>query len=496
MKKHFLYAIVLLAAVVTGCRKDNPDEDTTQTPVTFVIDKEVTRTVTSGNTTTFVEGDMIGISSSGLKTDMSNAQFSVKADGTLSGDAFWYNGKNAASFFAHYPYTASYSTGKVSMTVSADQTSAEKFNACDFMTASAEGDPTKGGLVSLKFHHRLTLVKVVWGGSLTAVKAELKGLLPTVTWAQAYNTLETSGTATDIAMWLTDKANQEYWALVPAQTVKSGSDLVVITDVDKEYKYVTESDVTFTANTVKKITLVIREDGSVEASISEIDIENWGNDSEEVGGKVDEVVIPPVALIPDGDIVLTANSKANAAAGAWNVAVEEGSTIEVVAEGDDAGAIHMNIGTDLKWWNNAVYYRPAEAVAAKIKPSVYKLTFEAKASVALKGFMVQVMKGDADGNVYFGILNTDPALTADVVTYNRMYYPSFKEEQVAAGYVKMTYWVDFSVVINADGSSVTEGAVGDYEKVLLTLSVNTGTSAANAYGVDFHFRNFEFTEVK
>ena len=60
----------------------------------------------------------------------------------------------------------------------------------------------------------------------------------------------------------------------------------------------------------------------------------------------------------------------------------------------------------------------------------------------------------------------------------------------------MDYWVDFSKVINTAGTETTEGKVGDYDKVLLTLSINTGSTDANAYGVDFYFKNFSFVQIK
>ena len=102
------------------------------------------------------------------------------------------------------------------------------------------------------------------------------------------------------------------------------------------------------------------------------------------------------------------------------------------------------------------------------------------------------MQGDESGNIYFGIANTDPTVK-DNVTFNRMYYPVLK---TADEYAHMEYWVDFSKVINTAGTETTEGKVGDYDKVLLTFSINTGSTEANAYGVDFHFKNFSFVQVK
>ena len=497
MKRTFLYASLLLAVVVSGCRKDEPTEETKKTPVSFVVEGPVTRTVTNGNTTTFVKGDQIGISSSGLASEMSNEVFTVAENGSLAGKSFYYDDENPATFYAHYPYTAVYDKGTVEMTVSADQSTAENFNANDFMTATAVGDPVEGGMVVLKFYHRLTLVKVVWGGSLTTTSATINNVLTGVRWTQGTNELTTSGKAASIKMWQESEDNQEYWALIPAQTVKAGTELVTINDVDDNYTFVTESDITFNSNTTKKISLTVKPDGSIEATVSELDIENWNDDDEEIDGEADAITVALITEEEGQNITLTPNSKNDAVEGAWNVAVEAGNIIEV----DEDGYLHFNIadyneaGNESKWWNNALYFRPTAKVASNIKPKIFKLTFEAWASEPGKGFMVQVMKGDESANTYFGITNTNP-IDKEEVTYNRMYYPSFKAEQLENGFVKMTYWVNFGQIIDAAGTTVTEAGPGDYEKVLLTLSINTGTTDANAYGVDFLFRNFKFMEVK
>lgn len=497
MKKYILPVLALTALFSACSNEENTAPATENQKVNLVIGGPVSRTTTTGNSTTFVEGDEIGITSSGLDIDMSNATYTVGSNGALTGGSFYYSGTNTATFYAHYPNTATYSDGTVSLSVPAAQATEAAFNACDFMTSTATGDPTNGGTVVLKFKHRLALVKVVWNGSTTATNVTLMGAKPTVTWTHTTDACATSGDAIDINMWKIGNG-QEYWAMIPEQALKGGSQLLTITDADKSYEFVPAADLSFSANTIKKITLNLTEEGSVEATISDINIENWDEDDNDGGGYVEEIEIPAVEIISGDPTALTPNSKNNAVEGAWNVAVAEGNTIEL----DGEKALHLNIdtigGVDGKWWNNAVYYRPSAEVAAKIKPAIYKLTFKAKASAALKGFMVQVMKGDESGNIYFGIINADPA-GKDDVNWNRMYYPSFKADLFtdnAMDYQTMTYWVNFGKIVDTAGTTVTDAKVGDYEKVLLTLSVNTGTSDANAYGVDFWFKDFTFIEVK
>lgn len=509
MKKVIINSLILLAIVVSGCKKEENPDNVKKTPVTFKIEDPATKIVSDGTYTTFDEGDIIGITSSGLDAVMSNAEYTVAADGSLTGEVFYYNGSSSATFYAHYPYTAEYKNGKVTMKVEADQSSKEGYYASDFMTATSTGDPATGGTVTLRMSHRLTLVKIIWNGSHTATDATLNDVRTTVTWNHADNSLQNGETISDVLTWKVAEDRQEYWAVIPAQTITEGTTLLTINDTDHFYKYVTVNDVTFNPNTIKRITLDVKANNAVEAKFSEIAIDNWISDDLVCEGEVDIYDAPPVELISvEGGqyIELTPNSKANAEAGKWNVAVNNQNVIEW---DETEKAIHLNIKSNLvengvdengepkyketsTWWDNAVYYRPDAKVASKIRPRWYKLSFEVKASQVDKGFMVQVLKGDESGNIYFGIINSDPT-GKDEITYQRMYYPVLKTTEE---YVTVNYWVNFGAIVSTDGKTVTEGKIGDYEKVLFMISINTGTTDANAYGVDFHFKNFTFIEIK
>ena len=510
MKKQIIYSMLAVSMLTASCsNEDFLEEVKEHNQVSFVIGGTVSRTTTTGNTTTFEVGDKIALSSTGLESDMKNAIFNVGEGSTLTGGSFFYKDENEATFYAHYPTTATYNTTSVTMNVASDQSSSEKFNANDFMTATAKGKAaTNEGKVSLNFKHRLAFVKVVLQQPesapteavtttdplSTVSSVSLSGIKPVATWTLASDEVVTSGDATTIKMW--KQAGQEYWAVLPIQTITNGTDLVSVIDGDKKYVYTLSSDLTFSESKAKKITLSLVS-GKLKATFTDLTIEDWVDDPDVVEGDAGEVEQPALKIVDSAKAVtLTPNSKDKAVAGKWNVAVDAGNTIVM---DDSEKAIHFNIAAENSahnpstWWNNAVYYRPSEFVAGQIKPKLYKLTFDIKAGVADKGFLVQVMKGEEKTNTYFGIVNTDPTKPDAKATFTRMYYPSFKE---ADKYISMTYWVDFSKIIDASGKNTTEGKVGDYSKVLLTLSINTGSTAANAFGVDFYVKNISFVEVK
>lgn len=527
MNKKLLYTALFLAVMATGCKKEEPTQDTERTPVSLQIETDVTRVVTNNGKTEFVEGDIISVTSSGLEADMSNSQFTVTADGTLTGDVFYYDGSKSATFYAHYPHTAVCNDGAVTMTVNADQTTAERYNESDFMTSIATGDPKYGGGVRISMSHRLTLVKIIWKGSLYASEATLHNLARRVTWVQADNSLKLEDGLTDILTWKIAPDKQEYWAVVPAQTIRQGSHLLTIVDADMEYKYVAETDVTLNPNTIKKITLDVKSSGAVTAIFNELEVDDWVADNIVCDGVVDEYETDPIELVSEEAgkyITLTkVAKKANAEPGKWNYVTTEGNLIELIQEENEPSVIHMNIKSNKvddkeksTWWDNAVYFRPDARTAAKIRPVIYELSFEYKVSGVQKGAMVQVMKGDEVKNTYFGIINQSPfdkdGKLKDI-TYSKTYYPTLKESETdkVDSYQKLTYWVNFGTIYRSDikvdpatgetvkdvnGKEVEIGwvpsVVGDYENVLLTLTVNV----SNAYGSDFHFRNFKFVQVK
>ena len=97
------------------------------------------------------------------------------------------------------------------MTVPSAQATEAAFNATDFMTATAIGDPTDNGAVKLQFKHRVALVKVVWSATQEATGIQLKNVKPTVTWTQSTDACATSGEPIAIDM-RKQNGKQEYSA--------------------------------------------------------------------------------------------------------------------------------------------------------------------------------------------------------------------------------------------------------------------------------------------
>lgn len=293
MKRIFLYA-ALCAAVITSCEKKEITPDLADNQVSFVIDGPVTRVTTTGNVSTFQAGDQVSITSNGLYEDITNEVYTVGEAG-LNGKTVYFAKDAAASFVAHYPATLKNESGEITMAVAADQDSDKDFHNNMFMVATAAGDNTTGS-VSLAFAHKLAMVKVNIEGLDNAASVTISNIVPELTWSASALALSTTAQAIDIAAWKQPN-KQEYWALVPAQTVAAQTKLITITDTEgKKYEYVLGSEIAFTTGKVKTINLTFK--GSlVDAEFPALDNVTWDDEETPIEDVFDEVAPTPVSGI-------------------------------------------------------------------------------------------------------------------------------------------------------------------------------------------------------
>lgn len=293
MKRIFLYA-ALCAAVITSCEKKEITPDLADNQVSFVINGPVTRVTTTGNVSIFQAGDQVSITSNGLYEDITNEVYTVGEAG-LNGKTVYFAKDAAASFVAHYPATLKNENGAITMAVAADQDSDEDFHNNMFMVATAAGDNTTGS-VSLAFAHKLAMVKVNIEGLDNAASVTISNIVPELTWSASALALSTTAQAIDIAAWKQPN-KQEYWALVPAQTVAAQTKLITITDTEgKKYEYVLGSEIAFTTGKVKTINLTFK--GSlVDAEFPALDNVTWDDEETPIEDVFDEVAPTPVSGI-------------------------------------------------------------------------------------------------------------------------------------------------------------------------------------------------------
>lgn len=190
MKTNILYfpLLVLLSAVsLCGCSNDDEPVVTATDGTTLTVTARAdgfastdgtaqtgtpqTRASESDYTTTFTNGDQIGVfavKNGNVISDCQNVPLTY--DGTSwsgSTPVYKYAG---ATYFAYYPYTASMndktSVDKIveafNTTVSSttDQSTYANYTACDLMTASGDAASVSGKFLSFTFSHKMSLIEI------------------------------------------------------------------------------------------------------------------------------------------------------------------------------------------------------------------------------------------------------------------------------------------------------------------------------------------------
>lgn len=317
MKNKLLLTLLTATCLFSSCTKENevnmPQDKSEGNKVTFIVNTApVTRTTvnTINNSTQFVENDKIGIfETSASITDANNYEYKVLSDGTLeaadAGKTLYYpnDANESINFYAYYPYNSGISTtDKVAFTVAADQSSVALYNANDFMAATTSGKKTDfiDG-VSLTFSHKLALVQLTLIGDdaskVTAVT--LNNCKPTTTWTFSSNVIEAaSGTVQDIKMWKIKADANTYWALIPAQTITTGTVLFTMTAGETTYTYKpSASDIVFTDNKIKKFNIQLGTNGNTIAVSTDMDTTGWDDTENPVTGNGEAIVPEPTDLL-------------------------------------------------------------------------------------------------------------------------------------------------------------------------------------------------------
>ncbi|WP_044264421.1 fimbrillin family protein [Bacteroides timonensis] len=189
MKKNILnISLFTLLSAVVLCGCSNDDEltvaatDGTTLTVTARADgftstdgtpqtgTPQTRASESGYTTTFTNGDQIGVfavKDGNVIPDCKNVQLTYDGEKWSGNVIYKYTD---ATYFAYYPYTADMNDKtSVDAIVTAfnntvatvtDQSTYAKYTACDLMTASVDAASVSGKFLSFKFSHAMSLIEI------------------------------------------------------------------------------------------------------------------------------------------------------------------------------------------------------------------------------------------------------------------------------------------------------------------------------------------------
>lgn len=430
MKKHYLFYLALAAtSLFTACSSEEPtgNEPTEGTPVTFTIGEggAVTRTSTTeesnGYKTVFVAGESVGIYATGAASG-TNVAYTVSADGSKleSSNGITIANSGPADFNAYSPYSAT-AADTYEFTVNTDQTTADKFNASNLLTAKCEGVSAASPTVSLVFKPRLAILRIEMTGSLGATTSAITvNAKATATWTKSTDAIsDATGEAKEIKMYKQTTAtadaatSQVFTAFVPAQQIAGASAFLTMAVGDKNYSFKPKTSFDLQAGRINKIRINIGANGEVTVESMTINVQDWEVNELNIEGDLEEIVPEPAAPIvliddvanaPAAEALQSCTGLVGTKEG-WNALLANATATTISYDETEAAFKIADDGTGA-WYQKMLVFRTPNNAGSLAK---YELTFQVKTTNG-KDITVRAMKGQVKdvftANAYF---NTNDA---------------------------------------------------------------------------------------
>lgn len=497
MRKHMILAAIAATALCTSC--SNEDGLPVQgKEINFTINKLVsTRATTTGTTTTFDDGDVITIYSSGLfEKDMEGAKYTVNGTSLVADEnnttIYHFNGTKEATFYAFYPQSAISDATKAEVTIVAEQETKDNFEDYDLMTSTT----TKGNveIVPLTpFKHRLALVKVdvsAMNSTHTINSITINDVKPTATWTFSSNAVASSGDAINVIM--KEESTGNYAAIIPAQKLTGNVIAIDAKDnngLDHVYYYTPSSEVEFAEGTSNKITLKLSGYQQVSATITK-DVA-WGNGV----SKDDNVTERQLVLISDdkgnlSEVPTEISDLSNATANSW---YQFRNTKATTSFSYESSMLKIS-ASDKYWYNGHLGFRVDPQVIKDSYGRKFTISFTAKTGATsgtnqLRVAAMRIARPDNKNYLHFkntekgtGLNNiaiaTEPATYTTTIDFNYISRIDNGEGQ------DPTYSQGVNVTDFPNATNTTDD---DFEDVVIYF-------APDAINVDFYINNITVKE--
>ena len=413
MKTNFkllaMAAVALLS--MNACNQDeevlnNPEQK--GEPVEFVMGIASTRTVTENDsrTTTWEEGDAVGIFAyaQGTTTDpkVINAKYVYNGESWRPETGSEIYPEAAYDYYAYYPYQKGVTDpSQINLAALTDQTTADNYANSDVLATPKTSAQANAITVPLTFKHVYAMVEVQVIGDEVGQKPSsvvLKGIQPGGTLdliTTGAPTVTTTGEATDVTMLYLEKTENpdavpfSFRAVVPAQTIAENTPLITINDVDengRNYSMQYSADVSYEAGKYRQIRVIIGLDNAVlKIPATDVNITPWEG-TDEIKGTGSQIAQSLITL-PFANLTTESyNSvavEADLAETTWFSIVFAGNSTQYSIVDDETYGKAIKIdyaGSGSSWYNNTTgFYNLNENNAIGIDPTkTYRLSFSAK----------------------------------------------------------------------------------------------------------------------
>lgn len=262
-KQNILIGAVWATVLLASCAQETIEES-----VPSNIGKEVkfsigisplSRTITVGKKTSFVENDKLGIfeiKREGANIIQSNLEYTYQDSKWNSGSSITFPiDGSAVNFYAYYPFAASVGAITFEHQVAQDQSVEGGYDRSDLLLAKHETSTTSDTEIVLRFAHQLALVEVSpnlpEGKRCASVEIRVKRTATVDLVTQSVAVKE--GETTELVRMKQD--GDVFRAVLPAQTSLVGNFIRVVAEDGSMYWHRTTVGVDLPANRISTFTV-------------------------------------------------------------------------------------------------------------------------------------------------------------------------------------------------------------------------------------------------
>lgn len=296
MKRTKLLGLALIAIMTSFSACTNETEEVLAQESEIKLTSEIipASRVTSLDyqSTQIVEGQQVGVTIAGAKSEHKNVAWTVGTDGALTNtdDAVYYSGNNTATITAYHPYNSAWTGTSHAFSVNTDQSDETNYRNSDLLWATASSSKTDKA-VGLIFAHKLAKVNV----TLTSTDiADLSGATISICGtniATNFNptTGELSAATANVQEIKAGVTTTEYTAsaIVVPQTVVSGTKFIKVAQGGKTFYYTLAADKELKSGYSHNYTLTVKEK-ELEIAIESDKITDWTDENGNTGDAEEE----------------------------------------------------------------------------------------------------------------------------------------------------------------------------------------------------------------
>lgn len=282
-KKELLGWAFIALASVTSCTNNTEEILTQECEIRLTSEITPSRASQDLQSTQIVEGQQVGVTIIGGKSEHKNVAWSAGTDGALinTGDAVYW-GNDVATITAYHPFSSSLKTdGTISFYRKADQSADEDYLASDLLWASTTASKTTNA-VPLNFTHKLAKINV------TLTSDEIEDLSGASIYICAtknsvcFNTTTgelsdlSSAEFNDVKAGITTSTNQTVSAIIIPRTISANVGFIKVVKGGKTFTYNLTKEIKLESGKSYSYTVNLKEK-QIQMAIVSSQITSWDN---------------------------------------------------------------------------------------------------------------------------------------------------------------------------------------------------------------------------